>query len=72
MGTPEFADGVADARAGRPIRADYDEWSETDRTWSYERGRQWAVLTPHKVALKRNGKNAEAMRWYQRHRQDIR
>lgn len=73
MAMPEFAAGVADVRAGRPICSDYDEWSHNDKTWSYERGRQWAVLTPRNVKIKRNGSvTEEAMRWYRRHWQDIR
>jgi hypothetical protein len=40
--SPYFAIGVADLRAGAPPR--FDEMN--DEYWSYERGRQWAVLAP--------------------------
>jgi hypothetical protein len=67
MSAPEFAFGVADARAGRPYRPGYDSWSDTNERWNYERGRQWAQLAPRSVVLKRGGKvTAEAMRWYQK------
>ena len=65
MGQPEFALGVADARAGRPTRTDYESWSDSDHQWNYERGRQWARLAPRSVVLKRQGKiTKEAMRYY--------
>ena len=67
MSAPEFALGVADARAGRPYRPGYDAWSDTNMKWNYERGRQWGRLAPRTVVLKRGGKvTAEAMRWYQK------
>jgi hypothetical protein len=42
VNSPYFAVGVADLRAGAPPR--FDEMQ--DEYWSYERGRQWAVLAP--------------------------
>jgi hypothetical protein len=62
MSAPEFALGVADARAGRPYRPSYDAWSNTNMKWNYERGRQWGRLAPRTVVLKRGGKvTAEAL-----------
>ena len=67
MEQPEFALGVADGRAGRPYRQDYDSWPDTNARWNYERGRQWAKLAPRMVALKRNTKvTREAMQYYTR------
>jgi hypothetical protein len=63
MASPEFALGVADARAGRPYRDGYQIW-HTDAQWNYERGRQWARLVPASVVFKRNGKiTREAAEW---------
>jgi hypothetical protein len=42
VGSPYFAIGVADLRAGAPPR--FDEMQ--DEFWGYERGRQWAVFAP--------------------------
>jgi hypothetical protein len=65
MASPRFARGVVDARAGRPFPADYDTWSRDDKSWSYERGRAWAVSVPRNVLLKREGKiTDEAIRWF--------
>ena len=67
MSTPKFALGVADVRAGRPIRPDYETW-DVDPQWDYERGRQWASVAPRTVALK-NSKGRitpEALRWFVR------
>jgi hypothetical protein len=65
MSRPEFALGVADARAGRPIRKAHDTWADINAQWNYSRGRQWAVLAPRNVPLKRNGKvTDEAIRWF--------
>jgi hypothetical protein len=66
MSQPQFALGVADVRSGRGFRLAYDTWG-TDAAWCYERGRQWARLTPTSVALKRNGKiTPEAVAWFER------
>ena len=66
MSQPQFALGVADARAGWGFHPAYDTWG-TDAQWQYERGRQWARLTPTSVALKRNGKiSAQALAWFER------
>ena len=44
----------------------YETWSG-DEQWNYERGRAWAVLAPHNIALKRAGKvTAEAIAWFGR------
>jgi hypothetical protein len=60
MSQPQFTLGAADARAGRRYHADYDLWN-IDGQWNYERGRQWAVLAPRDLPLKRDGKlNPEA------------
>jgi hypothetical protein len=65
MGSPAFAFGVSDVRAGRGYRADYETWSDTNDRWNYERGRQWARHAPRTVAFKRNGQiTDEAVRWY--------
>jgi hypothetical protein len=65
MGQPQFVLGVADARAGRRYRADYDLWT-TNGQWNYERGRMWATLAPRNVPLKTSdGKiNVTALRYY--------
>ena len=64
MNAPEFALGVADARAGRPMHQAFDAW-DGNRQWNYERGRQWARLAPGSVMLKRNGKvTPQAIRHY--------
>jgi len=71
MVSPEFALGVADARAGRPYRDSYQIW-HTDAQWNYERGRQWARLVPASVMLKRNGKiTREAVEWSSHQFKDI-
>jgi hypothetical protein len=71
MSQPEFALGVADARAGRPYRSAYGAWRTNDQ-WGYERGRAWATLAPKTVQLKRNGQiTREAVQWFQRHRNNI-
>ena len=65
MASPRFQQGVVDVRAGRGFPRDYDEWSQTDELWAYERGRVWACLVPRNVALKRNGKvTNEAINWF--------
>ena len=65
MRNAHFALGVSDARAGLPFRADYDDWDGNDQ-WDYERGRQWAMLAPRRVALKRRGGglNPAALHWF--------
>lgn len=66
MATREFALGVADVRAGRPHRSDYETWG-VDPQWNYERGRQWARVAPRSVVFKRSGKiTAEGRRWFVR------
>jgi hypothetical protein len=66
MSAPEFALGVADARAGRPYRPGYESW-DAGRQEDYERGRQWARVAPRSVTLKERGRvTAAAMRWYTR------
>jgi hypothetical protein len=65
MSSPKFALGVADVRAGRGIRPDYDLWGHDNDRWNYERGRQWATLAPRDVPLKIAGKlNPRAVRLY--------
>jgi hypothetical protein len=64
MSQPSFALGVADVRAGRGTRRDYDLW-DTDAQWNYERGRAWATLTPRHVQLRRAGEiTSEALAWF--------
>jgi hypothetical protein len=55
MRRPEFALGVNDARVGRPLRSDYDNW-DTNRQWNYERGRAFATLAPRHMLLRIDGK----------------
>jgi hypothetical protein len=43
-----FQQGVDDVRLGRPAR--FDELD--DRAWSYERGRQFAMLAPTTMSIK--------------------
>jgi hypothetical protein len=58
-----FALGVADMRAGKAPRPDYERWGPDDQ-WDYERGRQWALLAPRSVPLRRQGKlNPAAVKW---------
>jgi hypothetical protein len=71
MRRPTFALGVADARAGRGIHADYDLW-DTNGQWNYERGRMWATLAPQHIPLKLNGTiNPRAIDLYHQHWQEI-
>jgi hypothetical protein len=59
--SPAFARGVEDIRGGRPPNFD---GPDKDDAWSYERGRQWAVLAPPDMALfigKRVNKKALAI-----------
>jgi hypothetical protein len=64
MAQAAFALGVADARAGKPFRPDYETW-KGGKQWSYERGRQWAQLAPRTVVLKRGGRiTSEAVHWF--------
>jgi hypothetical protein len=57
-----FAEGVNDVRAGRPPRFDQMD------SWSYERGRQWAVAAPPTmpVTLGRKKLNPEAIAVFRR------
>jgi hypothetical protein len=65
MSSPAFAWGVADVRAGRGHRTDYESWGDVNKQWNYERGRQWAQQAPRTVPLECNGKiTDEAVRWY--------
>jgi hypothetical protein len=67
MSDPEFQQGVDDVRAGRDFPADYDAWKgrKGHHSWSYERGRQWAMIAPRSVVLKVNGRVTQrAQRWY--------
>jgi hypothetical protein len=65
MRTPHFTFGAEDARAGRPFRADYEKWGGNAQ-WNYERGRQWAMLVPPRVALKKPGGELSptAIHWF--------
>jgi hypothetical protein len=54
MRTQCFALGVADMRAGKAPRREYERWCPDDQ-WDYERGRQWAALAPRSVPLRRKG-----------------
>ena len=56
MASPRFEQGVDDVRAGRGYPPDYDAWAASDKLWAYERGRQWARVTPRHVKLKVAGK----------------
>jgi hypothetical protein len=63
MSTREFALGVIDGRAGRGYRSEYATMGGNEQ-WNYERGRQWAAVTPRSVVFKRNGElTPEAIRW---------
>jgi hypothetical protein len=71
MAQPTFALGVADARAGRGIHADYELWKANDQ-WGYERGRQFGVLAPRSVPVKLNGKiNRAALTLFIKFNEDI-
>jgi hypothetical protein len=73
MSDPLFARGVADVRAGRGFPSDYDTWVRDDKPWCYERGRQWAQVTPRYVKLMKDGSvTTEAIDWYLRCHDDIR
>jgi hypothetical protein len=72
MSQPHFALGVADKRAGRGYRADYDCWGHSNHRWAYDRGRLWATLAPKTMAVKRNGKVTDAaMNVYAMNRNEI-
>jgi hypothetical protein len=63
MSDPAFERGVRDARAGRPLPADFDDWEINDQ-WNYERGHAWGKLAP-RVQLKHDGRvTDEAVRSY--------
>jgi hypothetical protein len=49
MARAAFAAGVNDVRTGAPIR--FDSFS-VDDDWSYERGRQWALVAPMSMPLR--------------------
>jgi hypothetical protein len=51
MRKPEFAMGVADMRACKRYRHDYDCW-DTNTQWNYERGRLFGRLAPRDMTLK--------------------
>jgi hypothetical protein len=60
MESADFAEGVADVRAGKPTR--FDSFAEN---WEYERGRQWAYLAPMSMPLRiRRKLNWEAIRLF--------
>jgi len=65
MRSRHFTFGVEDARAGLPFRADYEKW-DGNAQWNYERGRQWAMLVPPRVALKTPGDELSltAIHWF--------
>jgi hypothetical protein len=66
MSSSQFALGAADARAGRGYRSAYTSW-DINGQWNYERGRQWAAVTPRSVTLKHSGKVTNAAKdWYRR------
>jgi hypothetical protein len=72
MSRVAFALGVADVRAGKPYRPDFDSWSDIDAQWNYERGRQWAVLAPRNIRLKCGRKiTDEAWLWTMLNGDDI-
>lgn len=72
MARPTFERGVADVRSHRGYPSDYDEWTDTDDCWDYERGRLWARLVPHHIKLKLDGEvTAQAVRLYEQHADDI-
>jgi hypothetical protein len=56
MSDPAFEFGVADVRAGRSRRPDYDLWHKINDQWAHERGRMWALLAPRDIQLKRDSK----------------
>ena len=71
MADPTFELGVRDVRAGRGQHHGYARWS-INAQWDYERGRQWAIIAPRNLALKRAGKvTAEAIAWFRRVNQYI-
>jgi hypothetical protein len=49
-----FHRGVLEVRAGIP--ANFDSYKDTNDAWSYERGRQWALLAPRSMALYRGNR----------------
>ncbi len=72
MSAPLFERGVNDARAGRGYPGDYDLWAHTNDRWAYERGRQWALLVPRHVPLRRNGRiSNQAIALFCEHDADI-
>ena len=64
MRCPDFARGVADARAGKAPAFDAP-YPHTNNAWAYERGRQWASIAPlGDVPLRVNGKLNPAAKKY--------
>jgi hypothetical protein len=59
MRHPNFARGLADVRAGRPLAEVVDDWS-------YERGRLFGKLAPRSMPLFIGGRlNPKAIRLYE-------
>ena len=57
---PEFALGVNDMRCGRRPR--FDLTGSMDQQWAYERGRQFALIAPASMPLRKKGRlNLEAL-----------
>jgi hypothetical protein len=49
MRSKAFQCGVDDVRRGRLPR--FDEWSDINWQWNYERGRQWATAAPCRMPV---------------------
>jgi hypothetical protein len=72
MQTVAFRRGVAEVRAGQPPR--FDEESKLSSDWSYERGRQFAIVAPRDLQIvlpKKRQLNPKAVALYRRLRDII-
>jgi hypothetical protein len=63
---PEFQRGVDDVRRGRPPsfdRAGQNRPDRIDSQWAYERGRQFGLIAPRRMQLRKKGRlNLDALR----------
>jgi hypothetical protein len=68
MGSPKFALGVQDVRAGRGFCRDYDGWESTNDRWLYECADNGRGFVPRTIPLKIDGRIApEALRLFRKH-----
>jgi hypothetical protein len=56
MRRKSFVHGHRSVLRGQPL--DYDAYRDTNQQWSYERGRQFALLFPHPIKSGQTVRNA--------------